>query len=234
VVAAAGNGNEDLDSAPYLSYRNRGNSGAIIVGGGTATTAHNKISYSTYGSRVDVQAWATNVRSSGYGNFLQVNGDFNQSYTNFSGTSSATPIVASCAIVLQSYYHGLTGNYLSSVEMRDLLIATGIAQGSGGHIGPIPDMQAAIEAINLLGVKQNGKDNLFTVYPNPVTDKAILVVPGFSGNEKVVLFNALGQQVYSQALRADKTVDMSAFPSGVYFLQLTGNARTATQKIIKN
>jgi hypothetical protein len=57
VVAAAGNGNEDLDSAPYDEYMARGDSGSIMVGAGTASVEHRKASFSTYGSRVDVQAW---------------------------------------------------------------------------------------------------------------------------------------------------------------------------------
>ncbi|MEM6928718.1 MAG: S8 family serine peptidase, partial [Myxococcota bacterium] len=38
VVAAAGNGNEDLDSAGYAAYRARGDSGAIIVGAGQSAS----------------------------------------------------------------------------------------------------------------------------------------------------------------------------------------------------
>lgn len=103
VVAAAGNGNQNLDAPEYTNYTNRGNSGAIIVGAGSPTTTHFKLSFSTYGSRVDLQGWGMNVISSGYGDHSIIGGDFNQQYTMFSGTSAATPIVASCVAVLQSY-----------------------------------------------------------------------------------------------------------------------------------
>lgn len=149
IVAAAGNGGENLDAAYYSSYMNRGNSGAIIVGAGSTNILHTRLSFSTYGSRVDVQAWGENVITSGYGNYTKIGNDPNQSYTNFSGTSSATPIVASCVSVLQSYYHSITGNYMSPDKIRNLLIRTGIPQGSGGHIGPLPNMQAAIDSITL-------------------------------------------------------------------------------------
>merc|ERR550532_3035833 len=65
IVAAAGNGNRNLDSATDASYRARGDSGAIIVGAGNAQ--HRKQGFSTYGSRVDVQAWGRSVMTSGYG-----------------------------------------------------------------------------------------------------------------------------------------------------------------------
>ncbi|MDN3694980.1 S8 family serine peptidase [Chryseobacterium tructae] len=61
IIAAAGNGNQDLDEPFYAAYRARGNSGAIIVGAGTPNTTHSKQSFSTYGSRVDVQGWGSSV-----------------------------------------------------------------------------------------------------------------------------------------------------------------------------
>ena len=132
IVAAAGNGAVNLDSSNFSSYMSRGDSGAIIVGAGTADTNHSKLSYSTYGSRVDLQAWGENVRSIGkLGiSFLLIGNDFNQSYVTFSGTSSATPIVASCAAVLQSYYFTLTNTYLTSQQLRDIMKETGIEQGN--------------------------------------------------------------------------------------------------------
>jgi hypothetical protein len=113
--------------------------------------SHTPLSFTTYGSRVDVQGWGINVFASGYGDYYQIGGDFDQNYTMFSGTSSATPIVASCVVVLQSYYHSLTGKYMTSKEMRDLLVDTGIPQGGSKHIGPLPNMKEAIIGIeNLL------------------------------------------------------------------------------------
>ena len=149
VVAAAGNGDQDLDSAPYDEYRNRGDSGAIIVGAGTSNASHNKLSFSTYGQRVNVQGWGQNVFTLGYGSYAQHGGDKNQRYTaGFSGTSSATPIVAGACAALQSFAEANLGRRLSPSEMRDLLIRTGVPQGSGGHIGPLPDVYAA--AIDLV------------------------------------------------------------------------------------
>src|SRR5690606_1088882 len=57
IVAAAGNGNQNLDHAMYADYMNRGDSGAIIVGAGSSTVQHDKLWFSTYGSRVNVQGW---------------------------------------------------------------------------------------------------------------------------------------------------------------------------------
>lgn len=241
IVAAAGNGNVDLDGPLYESYMARGDSGAIVVGAGTSNVNHNRMSYSTYGSRVDLQAWGENVQSIGKLTGLSytlIGNDFNQSYIIFTGTSAATPIVASCAAVLQSYYHSLTGNYLTSVELRTILQTTGIAQGTAvaGNIGPIPNMQAAVQAVFdlSLGTDEFSADQ-FYVYPNPVSDQLIFVTSdSIDSNSKVTLVNSLGQLVYSSTLTSEKTVDVSDLPSGFYLVTLTEGNRTFTQKIIKN
>jgi hypothetical protein len=145
VVGAAGNGNEDLDGAGYSAYQSLGDSGAIIVGAGSATTAHNKLSFSTFGSRVNVQGWGTSVFTLGYGSYAEYGGDNNQKYTStFSGTSSASPNVAAAAALLQEFTFDDTGNPLTPADLRQLLIDTGEAQGTGGHIGPFPNLRAAM------------------------------------------------------------------------------------------
>jgi len=148
VVAAAGNGNQNLDSSPYIPYMNRGDSGAIIVGAGSSNTAHNKLSFSTYGSRVNVQGWGENVFTLGYGSYAQHGGDKKQRYTaGFSGTSSASPFVAAAAASLQSVAVLHRNRRLAPLEVRAVLTATGIPQGSGGHIGPFPNMAAAAKRV---------------------------------------------------------------------------------------
>lgn len=145
VVAAAGNGNADLDSATYAGYRALGDSGALIVGAGSATTAHDKLSFSTYGARVDVQGWGERVFTLGYGDFATIDGMSTQMYTStFSGTSSATPTVATAVTLLQGHVRASGAPPLSPRQLRDLLIATGHPQGAGGHIGPLPDVMAAM------------------------------------------------------------------------------------------
>ncbi|MBL1217026.1 MAG: hypothetical protein D8M59_05965 [Planctomycetes bacterium] len=148
VVAAAGNGDQNLDAAAYNEYMSRGDSGAIIVGAGTSNTNHDKLSFSTYGSRVNVQGWGGQVFTLAYGDYARHGNDYNQEYTAaFSGTSSASPFVTSCCIALQSLAVEQLGRRLDPYELRDILITTGIPQGSGGHIGPFPDMEAAASTI---------------------------------------------------------------------------------------
>ncbi len=150
VVAAAGNGSQDLDNSYYTAnYLSFGDSGAILVGAGTANTSHDRLGFSTYGSRVDVQGWGQSVFTLGYGSYATLGGDRQQTYTaGFSGTSSASPIVAAAAVAVQDFMVQRWGVPLDPEDLRDLLIATGVPQGSGGHIGPLPDLAAALDALD--------------------------------------------------------------------------------------
>lgn len=148
VVGAAGNGNQDLDSSAYAPYMARGDSGAILVGAGSADTGHDKLSFSTYGSRVDLQGWGGSVFTLGYGGFAAYGGDKNQRYTaTFSGTSSASPIVTAAVALLQQVAKQRQFAPMTSVQLRNKLIATGIPQGSGGEIGPLPNLKSAIDSV---------------------------------------------------------------------------------------
>lgn len=232
IIAAAGNGNENLDAPEYSAYRSRGDSGAIIVGAGSNDLNHDKLYFSTHGARVDVQGWGIGVLSSGYGDAYKIGNDFNQQYTWFSGTSSATPIVASCAVVLQGRYHAVTGRYMNGSELKELLQSTGLPQGSGQNIGPLPSMPQALAALDAtMGINSVEKES-FIAYPNPVEDR-LSVTGNFSANVKAEVYNAVGQQVYaSDILTGD--IDFSTFSKGVYIVKITDNGKSVSKKIVKN
>ncbi len=164
VVEAAGNGAEDLD-APIYAVGNGGhwpflpgnNSGAIIVGAGASPAAfggsdndRSRLWFSNYGSRIDLQGWGENVMTLGYGGFYSAEGQ-NLWYTStFSGTSSASPIVASAVALLESMREVTAGGSpLSPLTMLTILKATGSPQQNGTfplsqNIGPRPDIMGAM------------------------------------------------------------------------------------------
>ncbi|MEJ6682206.1 MAG: S8 family serine peptidase, partial [Flavobacteriales bacterium] len=148
VVAAAGNGNLDLDSSDYSTYSDYGDSGAVIVGAGSSDVLHDKMYFSTYGARVNIQGWGENVFTTGYGYYSAIDNDVNQEYTNsFNGTSSASPIVASALAAIQDYVLSNGNEPLSPENIRQLIMDTGIAQGTGGNIGVFPDLANAIATL---------------------------------------------------------------------------------------
>lgn len=152
VVEAAGNGGQNLD-APEFQTGNGGHypflpendSGAIIVGAGSSGS-QSRLSFSCYGQTVDLQGWGQNVTTTGYGGLYSAEGPDLFYTSTFSGTSSASPIVAGAVALLQSTYKNLTGVPLSPDEVRDALRATGTPQGGNTtqNIGPLPNVPPAI------------------------------------------------------------------------------------------
>jgi hypothetical protein len=149
VAEAAGNGNINLDGASCNNLFNRSfrDSGAIIVGAGSL--AHAKMSFSSFGSRVDVQGWGTQVMTTGYGDQFFPGNDARQAYTAvFNGTSSATPIVAGAALQVNGIVKACGFPALNSKAMRKVLASTGTPQSdpANGKIGPLPNITAAVRA----------------------------------------------------------------------------------------
>ena len=102
---------------------------------------------------MNVQGWGESVVTTGGGDLAQPGGDVNQSYTSFfNGTSSASPIVAASVAAVQSYAVSSLGRRLTPLEMRNLLIQTGTPQGAGVHIGPLPNVAAAIQQLNTTAI----------------------------------------------------------------------------------
>jgi serine protease len=75
----------------------------------------------------------------------------NKAYTDsFNGTSSAAPIIAGAAIIVQGMSKANSGIHIAPDEMRNILSAPGIgtpqSPAVAGHIGVMPDLRAIITA----------------------------------------------------------------------------------------
>ncbi len=210
VVEAAGNGGNNINEQSRFDT----DSGAIIVGAGTSTN-HDPLCSSNYGTRVDVQGWGQNVTTTGYGDLTKIykpasaSAPPNQEYTSsFSGTSSASPMVAGAIAVINGYFKANisadnangntkgTGRYLPPKLMKLLLKNTGTAQGTGRdtgipttdalhNIGPLPNIRAALEqGLPVIDVKANNSDRPKAFASNTViTVKATFSTGGLSGAE---------------------------------------------------
>lgn len=156
VFTPSGNGGHDLDEAFYngLFDRTVRDSGAVFVGASNGSALDAAI-FSNYGSRVDLHGWGANVTTTGVGD-LQ-GGLPTQEYTaNFNGTSSAASIVTGAGVILNSVERATHGTPLDPFALRDLMVATGTPQGSGGQVGPRPDIRAAIDFLNLPRIEVTG------------------------------------------------------------------------------
>lgn len=172
VVEAAGNGAENLDNPAYDTpdpgfpsgwsnpfRRGARDSGAILVGAGAPPPGthgrdwgpdRSRLDFSNFGSAVDAQGWGREVTTSGYGD-LQGGSDENFWYTDqFSGTSSASPIVVGALGCVQGNRRSLGLTLLTPATARDLLRTTGSPQQDAPsrpatqRIGNRPDLRQMI------------------------------------------------------------------------------------------
>ncbi len=145
VVEAAGNGGVDLDapSCNGVFDRGLGDTGAIVVGAGSASSRA-PLAYASYGSRVDVQGVAEGIVTLGGGSLFG-GGDPLQKYqSNFGGSSSAAAIVAGVALAVQGLRRAGGHAPLDPFALRDLLVQTGTPQAPDPRqIGPLPDLGQA-------------------------------------------------------------------------------------------
>jgi hypothetical protein len=148
VVEAAGNGAADLDapSCDGVFDRALSDTGAVIVAAGS-TGSHAPLSFSTYGSRVDVQGIGEALTTLGGGALFDP-GDPRQRYqSNFGGSSGASAMVAGVLLSVQGLRIAAGLAKLEPRVARELLVQTGTPQAADARlIGPLPDLEAAYAA----------------------------------------------------------------------------------------
>ena len=150
VVEAAGNGAVNLDDPLYdrpgsgfpASWsnpfrRNARDSGAILVGAGAPPQGthgrdhgpdRSRLDFSNFGSAVDAQGWGREVTTTGYGD-LQGGSNEDFWYTDqFSGTSSASPIIVGALACAQGNRRARATTLLTPATARSLLRSTGSPQ----------------------------------------------------------------------------------------------------------
>ena len=154
VVEAGGNGGNAVGTGydtGTLTWQ--GDSGAIIVGAGGAYPGGNwpstdleRLGFSSYGPRFDLQGQGEDVATAGYGH-LYNQGGYDSLFTHiFSGTSSASPIVAGAVVDLVAHWKAtISSTPPTPAYIRSLLKSTGTPQvfGNAGNIGPRPNLLAA-------------------------------------------------------------------------------------------
>jgi hypothetical protein len=173
VVEAAGNGNQNFDAAKYNNTGLQKDCGAIVVGAGVPPSnrvdfngfgssfpsyaplgaPRSRIFFSNYGKIVNVQGWGWHVSTTGYGDAGGATP--NEHYTfRFSGTSSASPMVAASVASLQGAAIAKQGVPLTPAKVRKILMDTGTPQAASpgvpvasNHIGPQPDLVAALKML---------------------------------------------------------------------------------------
>jgi len=77
--------------------------------------------------------------------------------------------------------------------------------------------------------------NIFKIFPNPATDELIIRTHiGFVYESKIAIYDLIGKELYEEVSQltfgTDKTIDIRAFSSGVYYIQISIGKEVFTQK----
>lgn len=139
------NGKKILDPTNSADFKD---SGAIVVAGASPRLTngkHGKTRSSNYGKRVNCYGWGGGVFTSDdpaqHPNECPYTEDF-------SGTSSASAIIAGAAVAVQSVYAASRSRgRLSPQQMRDILSNPSNGTGSRNTIGVMPDLKEIIDNV---------------------------------------------------------------------------------------
>ena len=78
------------------------------------------------------------------------------------------------------------------------------------------------------------ESNELQIYPNPTSDKITVRYRQFTGVEKITIFDIMGRLVLDDNLSGVVSeIDVSAFPSGVYFIKVITQDKALMKKLIK-
>ncbi|EOO05528.1 S8 family serine peptidase [Bacillus cereus] len=153
IIEAGANGSNDLDNfkdrnGKKILNRNSPDfkdSGAIMVGAGSSTVPHKRLWFSNYGSRLDVYGWGENVDTTS----ANPSQNTTNLYTStFSGTSSASPIIAGAATSIQGIAKEHRGYPYKPAELRNILSNPNTGTQSqdpwNDRIGVLPDLKSIL------------------------------------------------------------------------------------------
>lgn len=131
-----------------------------------------------------------------------------------------TIIKGSVATVPQSTYHFKIG----IVDLGDVAYDSGLLIDSSGFW--------SAQSSGISELSNNG----VSIFPNPVIESADIVLSAIGGNENTFhLFNVNGQMVQNQTIYDTHFMfHRNNLPSGIYFLEITGDGNTYRSKLILN
>ncbi|HFJ9404549.1 TPA: S8 family serine peptidase [Bacillus paranthracis] len=180
IIEAGANGWNDLDqfkdrNDKQILNRNSKDfkdSGAIMVGAGSSSFPHERMWFSNYGSRIDVYGWGENVDTT---TAEQSRSAVNLYTSSFSGTSSASPIIAGAATLVQSIAKENLGQPYRPSELRAILSnqSTGTKSKDpyADKIGVLPDLKSILVNLGYGQRKPNGGNELQVIENEPNNER---------------------------------------------------------------
>lgn len=135
-----------------------------------------------------------------------------------------TPFGAYYSILLPAgnYDVTCTAEGYQPATVNNLPVVAGVNKGYTFYMQP-----TSIESIT--GIGTIGNDS-YLIYPNPASDQLTIIGDGVTRCE---ILNQMGQQVYTaNEIIGKQMINIESLPAGIYYIKVTTNQVTETQKLI--
>lgn len=130
---------------------------------------------------------------------------------------------------------GHTPTTIGHVSMQIVSCATIVTSAAtfvSGTTSIIGSGGSETDICTTLGINETTTVNVFALYPNPATSNFTLELSSGFTTAKVQIFNTLGAMVYEQAINQSSTLINMNVPAGIYFVKVSGQEKTLSQKLI--
>jgi hypothetical protein len=120
-------------------------------------------------------------------------------------------------------------DFYSECCKNNMVLDSSVSRGSGGAFVGEDKSKKTIDETNL---KQENSN--YTIYPNPAKRNVrILNTEGVLKYDKVIIYDISGKKRYENFnLKANASIDLVAFPAGVYVVTIITNDKISQQKLI--
>ena len=86
-------------------------------------------------------------------------------------------------------------------------------------------------SVNGLLNTDNNVEDIFSVYPNPVTSGYVNISSPSNGEKNIAVYDILGKQVMNTTITSDR-LNVSQLNSGIYMLNISENGISSTKKLV--
>jgi hypothetical protein len=117
----------------------------------------------------------------------------------------------------------------------------GYIHNGNGYYNPNAPQGDAVRIYNFVrlvrnastGINENMKNNIFKIYPNPVSDELVISMQGNNETVQFEIFNSIGQIVYKGSFIEKTVVQVDGFLPGIYIVKLYNGKTFEYEKFIK-
>lgn len=160
--------------------------------------------------------------------------NFSQFYTDSIITDSVNWVRISGSIVADSAYAFMCiGNFFKNINTDTIMYD----QQTLGAYYYIDDVCISTDSLTcngiIEGVAEDNRDYLFKIFPNPTKGQIQVTNDSYMPFE-VSIYSSIGQAVFNEFENGVSIfIDMTGFPSGVYYVLIRQNEYTVQKQIIK-